>query len=655
MRPKLKGYIAFIVAAAVVLLAVDLVALPTWHHTWSPELALALLLLTLIGEHLQFEVRRGWSTNCSAVPHLAAAFLLPPALAMSIAVLAACARAVRYSPSPAKLVFNAAAIGLAVLGAGHVTTPLGGPDLVRTGGAWSDPLVAVVASATYYALSAAMVAGAVALDQRRSFWRVVGGRIGVKAVSEIGLGLVGAMLAAMLLSAPNWAPMLVVPAGLLYFAKRSMDRADRRSHNLAVTSAVGRSVAGTLDPERAFESITSTAVLEGLKLDGIGVLPLGEVPAFGEHIATEADRPLLRAAMLAEIAQLPRQLEVHGERCNPLGWLPEDVRDGRVTAAAIPFGAGGRPVGVLIAWRELLARRPAYLNQEDLLVLKTLADYAAVALETARLAHETARLHHEAGQAEARREMESLRQVSRLKDEFLGQVSHELRTPLTIIHGYSELMVDGFVDNEDLVRQSANEIHASSTLMLRLVDDLLDTSRLDSGRIELKRDELDLTAWLERVAANFSQAVATHRVVADVPQRLPTLSADPYRLGQVMNNLLSNAARYSAANTLIRVSATVVGDSVEITVSDEGSGIPSEDCERIFEKFYRGRAGATLAVRGTGLGLAVARQLVQAHGGTIGVRSRVGEGSTFWVRLPLRSPVAGPTAIEPVAALALSA
>src|SRR6266508_3222077 len=256
MRPKLKGYIAFIVAAAVVLLAVDLVALPTWHHTWSPELA----------------------------------------------------RALRYSPSPAKLVFNAAAIGLAVLGAGHVTTPLGGPDLVRTGGAWSDPLVAMVASATYYALSAAMVAGAVALDQRRSFWRVVGGRIGVKAVSEIGLGLVGAMLAAMLLSTPNWAPMLVVPAGLLYFAKRSMDRADRRSHNLAVTSAVGRSVAGTLDPERAFESITSTAVLEGLKLDGLALLPLGDAATFGEHVVAEVDLPSRRAVVVREVAVRPRVL-----------------------------------------------------------------------------------------------------------------------------------------------------------------------------------------------------------------------------------------------------------------------------------------------------------------------------------------------------------
>jgi two-component system sensor histidine kinase ResE len=264
-----------------------------------------------------------------------------------------------------------------------------------------------------------------------------------------------------------------------------------------------------------------------------------------------------------------------------------------------------------------------------------LADYAAVAFETARLAHETARLHHEAGQAEARREMEALREVTRLKDEFLGQVSHELRTPLTIIHGYSELMVDGFVENEDLVRQSANEIHASSTLMLRLVDDLLDTSRLDSGRIELTREELPLAGWLERVVANFGQAVATHKLIAELPADLPALNADPHRLGQVMNNLLSNAARYSAANTCIRVSASVLNDAVEIRVTDQGPGIPIEDRERIFEKFYRGRAGTTLAMRGTGLGLAVARQLVEAHGGTIGVRCRMGEGSTFWVRLPV--------------------
>jgi two-component system sensor histidine kinase ResE len=223
--------------------------------------------------------------------------------------------------------------------------------------------------------------------------------------------------------------------------------------------------------------------------------------------------------------------------------------------------------------------------------------------------------------------------VARLKDEFLGQVSHELRTPLTIIHGYSELMVDGLLTEEAMLRQSAQEIHTSSALMLRLVDDLLDTSRLDAGRIELKNDRVELSSWLRRVAASFGQATPSHRVIARLPAVLPIVSADLDRLGQVMNNLLSNAARYSAKGSEIRITAHAVGHSVEIQVIDEGPGIAVEDCERIFEKFYRGKHGATLAVRGTGLGLAVARQLVEAHGGTIGVRSTLGQGSTFWVLL----------------------
>ncbi|HET6317643.1 MAG TPA: HAMP domain-containing sensor histidine kinase, partial [Chloroflexota bacterium] len=303
--------------------------------------------------------------------------------------------------------------------------------------------------------------------------------------------------------------------------------------------------------------------------------------------------------------------------------------------AAIPFGAGsGRPVGGLIAWRELIAGRPRFFDDDEMLVLKTLADYAAVTLETARLAQETARLSHEAGQAEARREMESLREIARLKDEFLGQVSHELRTPLTIIHGYSELMVDGLLSDEAMIRQSAHEIHSSSALMLRLVDDLLDTSRLDSGRIELQALEVDLACWLSRLATSFGQAMPSHLVVADLPLRLPLVHADLDRLGQVMNNLLSNAARYSPPGSEILIGAQAMAESLEITVTDQGMGVAPQDCGRIFEKFYRGKHGTTLAARGAGLGLAVARQLVEAHGGAIGVRSQPGEGSTFWVRLP---------------------
>jgi signal transduction histidine kinase len=198
-------------------------------------------------------------------------------------------------------------------------------------------------------------------------------------------------------------------------------------------------------------------------------------------------------------------------------------------------------------------------------------------------------------------------------------------------------MVDGLLTEQAVVRQSADEIHTSSTLMLRLVDDLLDTSRLDAGRIELKTENVDLAGWLARTANSFGQADPTHRLAADLPSRLPLVRADLDRLGQVMNNLLSNATRYSAAGTEIRVRAHAADDYVEVRVIDQGTGVAAEDCERIFEKFYRGMHGATLAVRGTGLGLAVARQLVEAHGGTIGVRSTPGQGSTFWVRLPISS------------------
>src|SRR5205814_3497121 len=138
-------------------------------------------------------------------------------------------------------------------------------------------------------------------------------------------------------------------------------------------------------------------------------------------VASEHDRPVLRAALVEQLALRPRQIDLRtGPGRTTPDWVPAEIRPLRVAAAAIPFGAGaGRPVGGLIAWRELHTGRPVFFDREELLVLKTLADYAAVTLAAARLGQETARLHHEAGQATARREMESLREVARLKDEFL--------------------------------------------------------------------------------------------------------------------------------------------------------------------------------------------------------------------------------------------
>ena len=273
-----------------------------------------------------------------------------------------------------------------------------------------------------------------------------------------------------------------------------------------------------------------------------------------------------------------------------------------------------------------------------MLVLDTLADYAAVALESARLAGEMARMSRDAAAAEAMREVESLREVARLKDEFLGQVSHELRTPLTIIHGYAELIADGSLRKEGQIRETAAEVHENSSLMLRLVDDLLDTSRLESGRLSLKYEITDLAPWLERTTAAFAQASSTHRIVSSLPGSLPLARVDLARLGQVVNNLLTNAVRYSPEGSEVQVSArTLRSGELEIRVADQGIGIAADERERIFEKFYRGKDGATHSVRGTGLGLAVAKMLVEAHLGQIRVESEVGRGSTFIVRLPTSS------------------
>jgi len=542
----------------------------------------------------------------------------------------------RVRQAPSRAFFNVGSATLSIAAAAHFAELFGGPDLLRDPSGLPGLPVAAAMAMLYYIVNATAVATAVALDQRQSLWSILRGKIGVKTVAEVGLGLVGATMAVMVTVVPGWAPGLVLPAALVFLAKKSMETADRRSKNLSMTNAVGRAVAGTLNPELAFEAISARAVRDALKVDGLALVPIGDPPAFAEYVACDVDQPLLRASLGARVAEQQRRVEMRGDGKDLQ--LPEALARKRLAGAAVPFGADGRPIGALVAWRMPDTKGSAAFSSEELLVLDTLADYAAVALESARLAGEMARMSRDAAAAEAMREVESLREVARLKDEFLGQVSHELRTPLTIIHGYAELIADGILRKEGQIRETAAEVHENSSLMLRLVDDLLDTSRLESGRLSLKYEITDLAPWLERTTAAFAQASSTHRIVSSLPGSLPLARVDLARLGQVVNNLLTNAVRYSHEGSEVRVSArTLRSGELEIRVADQGIGIAADERERIFEKFYRGKDGATHSVRGTGLGLAVAQMLVEAHLGQIRVESEVGRGSTFIVRLPTSS------------------
>jgi signal transduction histidine kinase len=216
-------------------------------------------------------------------------------------------------------------------------------------------------------------------------------------------------------------------------------------------------------------------------------------------------------------------------------------------------------------------------------------------------------------------------------DDFVLAVSHELRTPLTHVHGYAELMTDeGRALEIEELREMALEVRRASSTMLRLVDDLLDYSRLRSGRFELRRASLDLGELIRSVAAGFVHRPDLHRIVLDLPDEPLPVRADGDRLRQVLGNLVSNAIRYSPEGGEVRIRAGRTAESVRVEVTDHGVGIPPEERELVFESFYRGTGGLVSPSPGSGLGLAIVKHLVEAHGGTVGVESSPGRGSTFW-------------------------
>jgi len=228
--------------------------------------------------------------------------------------------------------------------------------------------------------------------------------------------------------------------------------------------------------------------------------------------------------------------------------------------------------------------------------------------------------------------------------EFVANVSHELKTPLTSIQGFSQAILDGTADTEDARQQAAQVIYAESGRMHRMVLDLLDLARLDAGTANITMAHVNIPALLNAVAEKFTpqlqRAGVNIKVEADTD--LPSLTADGDRLAQVFTNLVDNALKFTPRSGLISLRAMVVAEEMLVSVSDTGAGIPAEAREHIFDRFYQAdpaRGGGEK--HGAGLGLAIAHEIVGAHGGRIGVRSRLGEGTTFDVFLPLRSTQAG--------------
>ena len=298
------------------------------------------------------------------------------------------------------------------------------------------------------------------------------------------------------------------------------------------------------------------------------------------------------------------------------------ARLGYRSVLAVPLLLEQRVLGALVVHRrELGTFAPEVVN-----LLQTFATQSALAIQNARLFREIEVKSHQ------------LEVASQHKSEFLANMSHELRTPLNAIIGFSEVLTDRmFGELNEKQEEYLKDIYASGTHLLSLINDILDLSKIEAGRMELELTEFDLPTAIEN-ALMLVRERAGRRSIAlhtNIDNRLGQIQADERKVRQVVLNLLSNAIKFTPEGGRIDVGAVPHDGSVEISVSDTGIGIAPEDQEKVFEEFRQVGTPAK-KVEGTGLGLTLCRKFAELHGGRIGVKSQVGLGSTFTFTIPVR-------------------
>jgi two-component system phosphate regulon sensor histidine kinase PhoR len=230
------------------------------------------------------------------------------------------------------------------------------------------------------------------------------------------------------------------------------------------------------------------------------------------------------------------------------------------------------------------------------------------------------------------------REVEQLKDEFFSTISHDLRTPLFSIHGFAQIMLEEGDNLDEATRgEFLATIQRQALQLSEMVSNLLDLSKFDEGRFELEKQPVAVADLIHQTILKLQGFAHQEKIklVSDVSPTLPLVEADRERLEQVLTNLIGNAIKFSEAEGQVLIKAAKVTGEIQIEVQDHGIGIPPEDLEQIFSRFYQSESGNKRSKAGSGLGLHIAKKIVEAHGGKIWAESEVGQGSTFQFTLPL--------------------
>ncbi|MGQ9627821.1 MAG: PAS domain-containing protein [Anaerolineae bacterium] len=238
---------------------------------------------------------------------------------------------------------------------------------------------------------------------------------------------------------------------------------------------------------------------------------------------------------------------------------------------------------------------------------------------------------------ERKRAEEAEKELIQMKEDFIANVSHELRTPLQSIKGFLQLLLKGKARDPAVQREFLTRMSQDANRLAAMVDELLDASQLEAGRLRLELEEVDISELITETLQSLENLAEEKEIpiTYNAPKTPLIVKADRHRLKQVLFNLVGNAIKFSEFHRPILVTGEVMNDDVMVRVIDQGPGIPPEELPRLFEKFYRAKGSAKRAVGGTGLGLYISKRIIEAHGGKIGVESDLGKGSTFFFTLPM--------------------
>jgi signal transduction histidine kinase/DNA-binding response OmpR family regulator len=416
-------------------------------------------------------------------------------------------------------------------------------------------------------------------------------------------------------------------AATLFENQRLFQDVEARVNELSVLTRIGRRIASTLDLNEVLsliveETLNATSAAQAsiaLYNEAENALEMRVMRGYDTEAETINLGKLFRPGegFHGQVLLTGQQILTGDVRTNPAYLeLTGDTRSEFI----VPIRQGELLLGAL----NLESPEMNAFGEADQRLIEALADQAAVAIANAR--------SYEA----ERQAVERIREVDRLKTQFLANMSHELRTPLNSIIGFSRVIMRG-IDGPvtELQTTDLQSIYNSGQHLLGLINNILDISKIEAGKMELASEQVDLREIARSVMATAIALVKDKhvRLEQEIPDDLPPVIADPTRVRQIILNLISNASKFTEKGQ-ITLRIEVKPEAAQISVRDTGMGIPSDKLEHIFEEFTQVDASTTRSVGGTGLGLAITRRFVEMHGGRIWVESKLGVGSTFSFTLP---------------------